>query len=147
MCYPSDMRNFIVFVLCLFLSATAWADIPIRVIDGDTFARGEHRYRIWGIDAPESGAVCPDGYPAGREATKLLTALLSNDHVDCSDLGRDRYGRVVTQCLWQGRDLAGMMVSEGLAWDWPRYSKGEYQREQAVASSGGRGIWSHGCVR
>lgn len=140
------MRNLTIFVLALFFSATAFAETPIRVIDGDTFNRGEYRYRISGIDAPESNDVCPDGYPAGREATKLLADLLSNDNVDCIDLGRDRYGRVVTQCTWFGYDIAEMMVSEGLAWDWPRYSNGRYEHAQSIASSGGRGLWSHGCV-
>ena len=138
--------SFIAFVLGLFFSTIASAEPPIRVIDGDTFARGEYRYRIWGIDAPEKADRCPDGYPAGREATKLLVHLLANDIV-CSDLGRDGYGRVITQCVTAqgGYDIAAMMVAAGFAWDWPRYSNGRYAHWQIAARDGQRGVWGHGC--
>lgn len=130
-------------VAFLAISTAALADI--RVIDGDTFDREPYRYRLWGIDAPESAYVCPDGYPAGREATRVLGALLSNSQVSCEDMGRDRYGRVVARCFAHGQDIAAIMVREGFAWDWPRYSRGYYSYQQDTAQSGRVGLWAHGC--
>lgn len=146
MCYPSDMRYFTVFVLVLFFSASAFAEPPIRVIDGDTFERDGYRYRVWGIDAPESAETCPDGYPMGREAAKFLELMLAND-VTCSVMDRDRYGRIVTRCTVDatGDDVASLMVGNGFAWDWPRYSNGRYSYWEDVAQASHSGVWAHGC--
>lgn len=136
----------ILTVLAVLFSMSATAEPAIRVIDGDTFERGGFKYRLWGIDAPEAGDVCPDGYPAGREATKQLEWFLAND-ITCHDLGRDRYDRVITQCEFRhtGYDIARKMVLEGFAWDWATYSGGQYADAQAHAREGTRGVWAHGC--
>lgn len=137
------------FVLVLFLGTSAFAG-PTRTIDGDTFEGigddgNVYRYRIWGIDAPESRDVCPDGYPAGRMATETLDALLSNAVVSCNPMDTDRYGRVVAVCRADGQDIARLMVMHGYAWDWPRYSNGYYAHVQSIAEQSGRGLWAHGC--
>jgi endonuclease YncB( thermonuclease family) len=52
--------------------------------------------------------------------------------------------------------LGEWLVSEGLALDWPRYSKGRYSAAQREAESAGRGMWAgsyvepwkyRGCIR
>jgi endonuclease YncB( thermonuclease family) len=40
----------------------------VRVVDGDTLRVDGVTYRLWGIDAPESGQPCADGWPAGQTA-------------------------------------------------------------------------------
>jgi endonuclease YncB( thermonuclease family) len=37
-------------------------------LDGDTLVVDGHRIRLYGIDAPETGQLCSDGWPAGVEA-------------------------------------------------------------------------------
>lgn len=132
------------------LSAARAEGPDIRVIDGDTFeATGgdgqRHRYRLWGIDAPEIGEVCGDGWQAGRQASQGLALLLSNENMTCLDLGRDRYDRVITKCWVEGHDVAELMVKQGLAWDWPRYSGKAYAEAESVARETLRGLWWHQC--
>ena len=46
------------------------------VTDGDTIKLGGTTYRLWGIDAAETHQTCADGWPAGREATVYMLALV-----------------------------------------------------------------------
>jgi endonuclease YncB( thermonuclease family) len=55
----------------------------VRVVDGDTLKIDGVTYRLWGIDAPESGQLCADGWPAGQVATEYLRALIRNRQVSC----------------------------------------------------------------
>lgn len=105
--------------LMLALVASAGAQ-QVRVVDGDTLAIGDVRYRLWGIDAPERGTA------AGAAATAQMRALVASRSVRCEPRDRDRYGRVVAVCYADGRDLAWDMVATGHARDWPRYSGGHY---------------------
>jgi endonuclease YncB( thermonuclease family) len=102
----------------------------VRVVDGDTLKIDGVTYRLWGIDAPESGQLCADGWPAGRAATEHLRALIRNRQVSCEARTLDRYGRTVAICRADGRDLGADMVSDGLAWAFVRYSR-EYVEENA----------------
>jgi hypothetical protein len=45
-------------------------------------------------------------------------------------------------CSIAGVDLAEWLVRNGLALDWPTYSKGKYDRAQRDAERAGRGIWA-----
>lgn len=92
-------------------------------IDGDTFAVNRHRYRLWGIDAPEIHE------PTGRKAQDLLQDLLNSGPWFCYPRAQDPYGRTVVQCLDpQGHDLACTLVNRGHAQDWPRFSGRYYEK-------------------
>ncbi|HET9321621.1 MAG TPA: hypothetical protein VFO27_17650 [Bryobacteraceae bacterium] len=41
-----------------------------------------------------------------------------------------------------GADLGEWLVRNGLALDWPQYSKGKYTAAQRDAEHAGRGIWA-----
>jgi len=60
----------------------------------------------------------------------------------CESKGTDRYGRTIAQCFIWGHDLAGEMVRQGFALDWPKYSKGFYADQQAEAEANKRGLWA-----
>ena len=70
----------------------------VRVVDGDTLRVDGVTYRLWGIDAPESGQPCADGWPAGQAATEHLRALIGDRQVSCEPKTFDRYGRTVAVC-------------------------------------------------
>lgn len=109
-------------VLILVGGISSWNRGDARVVDGDTLAFGETRVRLWGIDAPESGTA------AGRLATGALRRFIRGYAVKCVARDHDRYGRIVGQCFARGVDLAGWLVDNGLARDWPKYSNGYYER-------------------
>ena len=49
---------------------------------------------------------------------------------------------IPARCFAAGHDLAGEMVRNGYALDWPRYSKGFYADQEAEARENGRGLWA-----
>ena len=60
----------------VLLSVMAGPATAQTIIDGDTVQQGDKRWRLWGIDAPESRQVCKDGWPAGAEATAAMRKLV-----------------------------------------------------------------------
>lgn len=76
----------------------------IRTIDGDTFLARVHqqggrdlvaRVRLRGIDAPEMKASCQDELNKAEVAADALRGLLGQGGVTLSNLGTDKYGRVL----------------------------------------------------
>jgi len=116
------------------------------VIDGDTLEIHGTRIRLWGIDAPESNQRCRDDeslqYQCGAKAANELDAFIARRPVDCSPVSLDQYGRTVAVCSIDGVDLAEWLVRNGLALDWPTYSKGKYDGAQRNAEHAGRGMWA-----
>lgn len=115
------------------------------ITDGDTVKLSGAIYRLWGIDAPEAKQVCPDGWPAGRFATTRLQALTAGRSIVCQEKDRDRYGRIVAICRTSGEDLGSIMVREGLAWAFVRYSS-DYVRQEKQAKAANLGVHAHGCA-
>ena len=121
------------------------AEDIVRVIDGDGLRIGSVSVRLWGIDAPELDQTCgAEGRktPCGEDARFLLGALVMTGDLTCETEDTDRYGRTVARCFAGERDLAGEMVRQGYALDWPRYSGGFYADEEAEARKNGRGMWA-----
>ncbi len=100
----------------------------IEVIDGDTVRFQGARYRLIGIDTPESGdkARCDDERRRAEAATKRLRALVASGdarliRVACSCRpGQEgtrncNYGRLCGSLLVGGRDVRGILIGEGLA--------------------------------
>lgn len=116
-----------------------------KVVDGDSLEIGQHRIRLWGIDAPEFKQTCTRGkerWSCGYAATDALRRHLDGAIVQCVTVDKDRYGRLVAKCSSHQRSISEWMVREGWATDYARYSKGTYARAQAKAKSAKRGIWS-----
>jgi endonuclease YncB( thermonuclease family) len=115
------------------------------VIDGDTLEIHGTRIRLWGIDAPESSQLCRGDdskpYRCGAQAANDLDAFIARRLVRCLPLNEDRYGRTVARCEVVGVDLGAWLVRNGLALDWPQYSKGRYDGDQRAAEKAGAGIW------
>nr|WP_084810567.1 thermonuclease family protein [Bradyrhizobium sp. NAS80.1] len=116
------------------------------VIDGDTLEIHGARIRLWGIDAPESSQLCRGddslAYRCGAVAANKLDAFIARRPVRCVPKDIDRYGRTVATCAVGGIDLGDWLVTNGLALDWPRYSKGRYTTAEREAQKSARGIWA-----
>ena len=116
----------------------------VRVVDGDTLRIDGVTYRLWGIDAPEAGHLCANGWPAGQTAAEHLRALIRNRQVSCEARTLDRYGRAVAICRADGRDLGADMVADGHARAFVRYSR-DYVEEEREAAAVRAGIHGHTC--
>ena len=123
-------------------AGAVWAQ---TITDGDTLKLNGTIYRLWGIDAPETKQDCPDGWPAGRLATTKLQALIQGKTVACEAKDTDRYGRTVAICRAGGEDLGAIMVREGMAWAFIRYSR-DYVDQEAAARAEGLGVHAHECA-
>lgn len=128
------------------LAGAAAADIigPARVSDGDTLVIGAVHIRLHGIDAPETGQSCQTAkgaeWDCGGAAKERMVELTRGWDVRCVARDRDRYGRVVARCAADGQDLGAVLVSEGLAWAYRRYSP-DYIGVETAARVSERGIW------
>ena len=111
------------------------------VVDGDTLVIGTERIRIFGIDAPESGQSCGDGWPCGREATSAVEDLTRGKSIRCEGESRDVYGRLIAICYAGSVDIGGDLVRRGLALAYRRYSMA-YVEFEDEARQHGRGMWS-----
>ena len=109
-----------------------------------------------GIDAPESRQSCTrsgEVYRGGQEVANHLDGLAQDKIASCAPVGRsDRYRRVVAICsvsTWLCLDrpcipsiqLNELMVADGQAVDYPRYSRGAYARLEADARRRRVGVW------
>jgi endonuclease YncB( thermonuclease family) len=116
------------------------------VIDGDTLEIHGARIRLWGIDAPEHDQLCRGDdslpYRCGAVAANKLDAFIARRPLNCAPKDIDRYGRTVAICRADVTDLGEWLVGEGLALDWPLYSKGRYATAQRQAESASRGMWA-----
>jgi endonuclease YncB( thermonuclease family) len=136
-------------LLLLMGCSSAYSDDMVgqaSIIDGDTLEIHGTRIRLWGIDAPESTQFCRGAdslqYRCGARAANDLDAFIAGRAVSCLPISLDRYGRTVATCSVGAVDLGDWMVRNGLALDWPQYSKRKYDAAQHEAELAGRGMWA-----
>lgn len=116
---------------------------PAEAIDGDTLVMAGERIRLFGIDAPERAQTCDRkgaAWACGSDATAMLADMVSGRTIDCAAKDRDDYGRVVAICRVGDRDLGGVMVREGMAVAFTRYSQ-DYVETEARAKRLGMALW------
>jgi endonuclease YncB( thermonuclease family) len=106
-----------------------------RITDGATLVIDGKTVRLWGVEAPAPGRMCPasDGndWPCGDRARDQLAAVAGEDEITCEPKGN---GEAI--CRAAGLDLGMLMVKEGLAW-----SRGGYDAVEEQARDAKVGIW------
>jgi endonuclease YncB( thermonuclease family) len=115
-----------------------------EVIDGDTIEIQGKRIRLFGIDAPEASQLCYRGaesWACGEASADLLRSLIGTSALTCNGHEIDQYGRLVAVCTAAGMDVGKLMVAQGWAIAFRRYSD-NYVADQARAQAGKLGMWS-----
>ena len=135
------------------------------VIDGDTFALlpksciyttlklgcPPQRLRLEGADAFESKQTCRDAanqeWACGSAATQRLRELVSRSDFTCRIDPEfiDRHAREFSVCYTDGRDVAAILVREGLAFAYGRDR--QYLPLENEAKEARRGAWAGHFVR
>ena len=121
------------------------------VVDGDTIKINSEKIRFSGIDAPESyykgrKQFCLKGeekISCGELSKIFLIEKIANQKVKCEiEAKTDRYKRKLGECFVEGKSLSRILVKNGYAFDYPRYSKKKYSIEQEYAKINNLGLWS-----
>ncbi|MGX7896038.1 thermonuclease family protein [Tsuneonella sp. HG222] len=106
-------------------AAAATLSGPAVVIDGDTLEVNGKRVRLVGIDAPEASQKCDragQSWACGKASSEQLTMLIGGAVVTCSGAEVDQYGRLLAVCSIDGVDINKVMVAQGWATGFRRYS-------------------------
>lgn len=113
---------------------------PFHAVDGDSLKRGETRFRLIGIDAPEYRQTCGEPgeeWPCGRRARGVLDQMTASREAVCESDGVDRYDRILARCRRGELDINREMVARGLA-----IANGAFYRAERAARRDGLGIWA-----
>ena len=143
-------KAILVLLVGLLWCNTSFAD-TLRVVDGDTIDLNGEKIRFSGIDAPES-------YYRGKKQF----CYLNEEKIDCGNLSKlklkekiganpiscerekdkDFFGRTVAECFVNDESLSKILVKNGYAFDYPKYSKKKYAEDQEYAKTNKLGLWS-----
>ena len=125
-----------------FVAALAASSASAQtVIDGNSLNDKGTVKHLWGIDAPDIGHVCADGWDAGKAAAAYLRSLIGTTPVTCEPKASPPPGGRFAICKVDGQDLSAAMASAGMAWAAPNVSAG-LQRMYAIS-----GVYAHPCVK
>ena len=123
----------------------------IKIIDGDTIKLDGIKIRFSGIDAPESyykgkEQICLKQnvkISCGKLSKEFLTQKINNQKVTCEIESKpDRYKRKLGECFVKDKSLSRILVRNGYAFDYPRYSKKKYAEDQEYAKDNKLGLWN-----
>ncbi len=90
-----------------------------HVRDGDTIVVSGVPIRLQGLAAPELGEKW------GRASRDAMQRVVAGERLHCELTGERSYDRKIAACrLDDGRDVAAILVSQGLGRDCRRYSGG-----------------------
>ena len=142
-------QNYIVIIFIYFMSFSLAncksLDNSIRIIDGDTIILNSEKIRFYGIDTPEKKQKCKDrnglSYPCGEFATNELKKIISSGQLFCKKRATDRYGRSISICYVNGVDINSLMVKNGWALAYRKYSR-DYIDEENEAKNKKMGMWA-----
>ena len=120
------------------------------VVDGDTIKIDSEKIRFSGIDAPESYYKGKEQFclkdekkiSCGKLSKSFLIEKIGIQKVKCEiEAKTDRYKRKLGECFVEGKSLSRILVKNGYAFDYPRYSKKKYLEEQEYAKANNLGLW------
>lgn len=133
---------FSILLTCVLLSDPSTLEGKVvRIADGDTITilvdRQQVKVRLSEIDAPERAQ---DFSQRSRQA---LADLVFGREVRIVTHGTDRYGRVIGDVFVGGKSVNEIMVRQGWAWNFVKYSQSPRLAElERQARAERRGLWA-----
>ena len=121
-----------------------------KVLDGDTIRIGNEKIRFSGIDSPESyyrgkKQTCylnEKKILCGDIAKTKLKEKIKNNPIICNvEKNKDFFKRFLGECFLNGKSLSKFMVRNGYAFDYKKYSKGKYTKDEKYAKDNKLGFW------
>lgn len=109
-------------ISCNVISNYSTEILVTRIIDGDTFESKNSKYRILGIDTPETYDSNNNFKPTtgsqffyGTQAKNIARNKLQNQYVEIESLKTDKYNRKIARVSVNGNDFASYMIQNGYA--------------------------------
>ena len=133
------------------LSETIIISDKIKIIDGDTIILEKKKIRFAGIDAPETNfkgksQFClknKEKINCGEISKNSLTEKIKDKKLKCIiEDKKDYFGRYLGECFINNDSVSVYMVRNGFAFDYPKYSKNKYSKDQINAKNNKLGLWS-----
>ena len=159
--YLNKIKLFLVISICLIFFFLTYNDVKSQeikiiegnafVVDGDTIKINGEKIRFSGIDAPESyykgkEQIClreNEKISCGKLSKDFLIQKIDNQKVTCEIESKpDRYKRKLGECFVNKKSLSRILVKNGFAFDYPRYSKKKYAKDQDHARANKLGLWN-----
>ena len=140
-CFKMLFVALIVFAPCVLSAETTLYGKVVRIIDGDTFdlivnGKTNFRIRLKDIDCPEKGQ---DFYTVCKQA---LSDYIFNQEVRVIYEKRDRNGRIIGTVFYKQVNVNRIMVQEGYAWHFKKYSSDNlFSEAETQAKKAKRGLW------
>lgn len=116
----------------------------LRIIDADTIWLNGDKIRFSGIDAPELGQICLKDFKkidCGQLSKNFLSNLIDGKKITCEIEGRDFYGRPLAECFVEGKSISSMLVRNGFAFAYQKYSD-VYIADEEYAKINNLGLWN-----
>tara|TARA_B100000686_G_scaffold343837_1_gene425346 strand:+ start:692 stop:1216 length:525 start_codon:yes stop_codon:yes gene_type:complete len=120
------------------------------VLDGDTIRIGNKKIRFSGIDSPESFYRGKKQYcylnkkkiSCGDLAKRKLKEKIKNNQISCNiENNKDFFKRLLGECFLNNISLSKFMVRNGYAFDYKKYSKSKYAKDEKYAKDNKLGLW------
>ena len=158
--FSNKIKVFLLTSICLILFCVTYLDVKSQetkslvgnafVVDGDTIRINGEKIRFSGIDAPESyykgkEQICfkeDERISCGKLSKDFLIKAINSQKVICEiEAKPDRYKRKLGECFVKKKSLSRILVRNGYAFDYPRYSKKKYAEDQKYAKNHKLGLW------
>ena len=79
----------------------------------------------------------------GKLSKIFLIKKINNQKIICQiEAKTDRYNRKLGECFLNNQSLSRILVKNGYAFDYPRYSKKKFSKEQEYAKNNSLGLWN-----
>jgi len=116
----------------------------VYVVDGDSFEIDGKRIRLVGIDSPEYKQYCYNAkhqkYNCGIKAKEYMENMVFSRRVECKEESVDMYGRSLSVCFADGKNLNEEMIRAGWALAY-RDEGSKYASLEHEAKADKRGVW------
>ena len=158
--FSNKIKVFLLTSICLIFFCVTYLDVKSQetkslvgnafVVDGDTIRINGEKIRFSGIDAPESyykgkEQICfkeDERISCGKLSKDFLIKAINSQKVICEiEAKPDRYKRKLGECFINNKSLSRLLVKNGYAFDYPRYSKKKYAKDQEYARANKLGLW------
>ena len=145
------MKKLLEILVLVFLTCNISFADNLKIVDGDTIVLNGEKIRFSGIDAPESNyrgkeqtcLINEAIIHCGKLSKEFLIKKIGTNKVTCKrEKEPDRYNRILAECFVNGESLSKILVKNGYAFDYPKYSNGKFKKDQEFAEYYSLGLWN-----